>query len=177
MVHRQDTHDFCLIAIEFQRVSTHQDGISWDRCHIYLGWESKRESESASKLSYLGEWNESRKNERASGEAARGRGKESMQRSLIKCHLFFAQTKGNTIGWKMTFRKSKLIDNRLSWHPLRLCVKFGSQGDQIGTENLFQPSKQTGSFDVILAKRILRAEDKSDWVCSSVVFVCVKRLV
>ena len=67
----------------------------------------------------------------------------------------------------MTFRKSKLIDNRPSWHPLRLCVKFGSQGDQIGTENLFQPSMQTGSFDVILAKRILRAEDKSDRVCSS----------
>ena len=64
----------------------------------------------------------------------------------------------------MTFRKSKLIDNRLSWHPLRLC---GSQENQIGTENLFQPSKQTGSFDVILEKRILRAEDKSDRVCSS----------
>ena len=71
----------------------------------------------------------------------------------------------------------------------RLCVKFDSQGDQIGTENLqFQPSKQTGSFDVILAKlyvwkcwianrkesimgscnRILRAEDQSDRVCSSI---------
>ena len=67
----------------------------------------------------------------------------------------------------MTFRKSKLIDNRPSWHPLRLCVKFGSQEDQIGTENLFQPSMQTGSFDVILAKRTLRAEDKSDRVSSS----------
>ena len=67
----------------------------------------------------------------------------------------------------MMFRKPKLIDNRLSWYPLRLCVKFGSQGDQIGTENLFQPSKQTGSFDVILVKRILRAEDKSYQVCSS----------
>ena len=67
----------------------------------------------------------------------------------------------------MTFRKSKLIDNRPSWHPLRLCVKFGSQGDQIGTENLFQPSVQTDSFVLILAKRILRAEDKSDRVCSS----------
>ena len=65
----------------------------------------------------------------------------------------------------MTFRKSKLIDNRPSWHPLRLYVKFGSQGDQIGTENLFQPSMQTGSL--ILAKRILHAEDKSDRVCSS----------
>ena len=96
-----------------------------------------------------------------------GRGKESLQRSLINFHLYFTQTKGNTIGWKMTFRKSKLIDNRPSWHPLRLCVKFGSQGDQIGTENLFQPSMQTGSFVVILAKRILRAEDKSDRVCSS----------
>ena len=67
----------------------------------------------------------------------------------------------------MTFRKSKLIDNRPSWHTLRWCVKFGSQGDQIGTENLFQPSMQTGSFDVILAKKILCAEDKSDRVCSS----------
>ena len=69
----------------------------------------------------------------------------------------------------MTFRKSKLIDNRLSWHPLRLCVKFGSQGDQIGTENLFQPSKQTGSFDVMLLKRILRAEIGFQRLC---VFVC-----
>ena len=60
-----------------------------------------------------------------------------------------------------------MIDNRPSWHPLRLCVKFGSQGDQIGAENLFQPSMQTGSFVVILAKRLLRAEDKSDRVFSS----------
>ena len=50
-----------------------------------------------------------------------------------------------------------MIDNRLSWHPLRLCVKFGFQGDQI----------RTGSFDVTLVKRKLRAEDKSDRVCSS----------
>ena len=60
----------------------------------------------------------------------------------------------------------------------RLCVKFGSEGDHVGTENLqFQPSKQTGSFDVILAKlyvwkcwiasRILRAKDQSDRVCRS----------
>ena len=45
-----------------------------------------------------------------------------------------------------------MIDNRPSWHPLCLCDKFGFQGDQIGTENLFQPSKQRGSFDVILAR-------------------------
>ena len=38
---------------------------------------------------------------------------------LIKFHLSFAQAKGNTIG-------SKLIDNRPSWNPLRLCDKFGS---------------------------------------------------
>ena len=68
----------------------------------------------------------------------------------------------------MTFRKSKLTDNRPSWHPLRRCVKFGSQEDQIGTENLFQPSMQRGSFDVILATRILCVEeDKLDRVCSS----------
>ena len=64
---------------------------------------------------------------------------------------------------------------RPSWHPLRLCVKFGSQGDEIGTENLFQPSMQTGSFDVILEKRILRAEENEN--PSSVVFICVKHLV
>ena len=34
---------------------------------------------------------------RVSGEAARGRGKESLQRSLTNFHLYFAQTKGNTI--------------------------------------------------------------------------------
>ena len=33
-----------------------------------------------------------------------------------------------------------------------LHVKFGSQEDHIGTKNLFQPSKQMGSFDVILTK-------------------------
>ena len=30
--------------------------------------------------------------------AARGRGKESLQRPLINFHSYFAQTKGNTIG-------------------------------------------------------------------------------
>ena len=129
--------------------------------------------------------------------------------------------KGNTIGWKMTFRKSKLIDNRpilalnfrrnvethcsycqnpmfcrwllnslleedqqrmkiafsLGRDNCCLCVKFGSQGFIIiGTENLFQPSKQMGSFDVILVKlyvwkwwianRVLRAMDRSDRVSS-----------
>ena len=37
-VHREDKHDFSLIVIsEFQLVSTHQDDISWDRCHICQG--------------------------------------------------------------------------------------------------------------------------------------------
>ena len=43
-----------------------------------------------------------------------------------------------------------------------MCIR-----DRIGTENLFQPSKQTDSFDVILVKRILRAKDKSNRVSSS----------
>ena len=34
-----------------------------------------------------------RENAGASGKAARGRGKESLQRSLINFHLYFAQTK------------------------------------------------------------------------------------
>jgi len=80
----------------------------------------------ANKLSYMSEQNESHENAWASSKAARDRGKESLQRSLTKFHLYFAQTKGNTIGWKMTFRKTKLIDNRPSWHLLRQCVKFGS---------------------------------------------------
>ena len=61
----------------------------------------------------------------------------------------------------------------------RLCgcsfkVKFGSQARHIGTENLFHPSKQKGSFGVILAKLcesvglpVKYCEDKSDRVCSS----------
>ena len=61
----------------------------------------------------------------------------------------------------------------------RLCgcsfrVKFGSQARHIATENLFQPSKQKGSFGVILAKLcesvglpVKYCEDKSDRVCSS----------
>ena len=60
----------------------------------------------------------------------------------------------------------------------RLCVKIGSQGDQTGTENLFQPSKQ--AFDVILAfesctcesvgslpVEYRKDEDKSDRIFSS----------
>ena len=47
-------------------------------------------------------------------------GKESLQQSLINFHFYFAQTKGNTIGWKIMFRKSKLIDSRPGWHPLNL---------------------------------------------------------
>ena len=85
-------------------------------------------------LSYLGERSESRENARASERAAKPRGAEERRGyndgSLIKFHLYFAQTNWNTIGWKMTFRKTKLIDNRPSWHPLRLCDKYGSQGDQ-----------------------------------------------
>ena len=42
--------------------------------------------------------NKPHENAGASGKAARGRGKESLQRSLINFHLYFAQTKGNTIG-------------------------------------------------------------------------------
>ena len=57
---------------------------------------------------------------RASSEAARGRRKESLQPSLTNFHLYFAQTKGNTIGWKMTFRKLKLSDNR----PSRPALNF-----------------------------------------------------
>ena len=41
-------------------------------------------------------------NARASGEAARSRGRKSLQRSLINFHLYFAQTKGNTVFIRLT---------------------------------------------------------------------------
>ena len=80
--------------------------------------------------------------------------------------------------------KKKTVRGRKSLSPsvrdnFRLCgcsfkVKFGSQARHIGTENLFQPSKQKGSFGVILAKLcesvglpVKYCEDKSDRVCSS----------
>ena len=49
-----------------------------------------------SKLSIYGE-------HLASNKAARGEGKESLQRSLINFHFCFAQTKQNTIGLKVTY--------------------------------------------------------------------------
>ena len=61
----------------------------------------------------------------------------------------------------------------------RLCgcsfkVQYGSQARQIGTENLFQPSKQKGSIGVVLVKRcenmgltLKQCEGKSDRVCSA----------
>ena len=61
----------------------------------------------------------------------------------------------------------------------RLCgcsfkVQYGSLARQIGTENLFQPSKQKGSIGVVLAKqcdevglKVTRSESKSDRVCAA----------
>ena len=47
---------------------------------------------------------------RASGEAARGLGKQNLQRPLIKFHLYFVLTKGNTISWKLrSGNQSRLI--------------------------------------------------------------------
>ena len=89
-----------------------------------------------------------RESERRSPE-----GERKGELATVSQKIWFVHTKGNTIYWKMTFRKSNLIDNRPSWRRLRLYVKFGFRGDQIGTENLFQPSKQTDSFDVILPKK------------------------
>ena len=67
-----------------------------------------------SKLSCLGEQSERRDNALVSDL----QGKEGLQQSVINFSLYFAQMRGNTIGWKMTFWKSKLIDNRPSWPAL-----------------------------------------------------------
>ena len=75
----------------------------------------------------MGEQSELCEKAQASGEAMRGRGKESLQQCLINFHLYFAQTKGNTVGWKMTFGKSKLIDNRPGWHPLNFVREVETQ--------------------------------------------------
>ena len=96
---------------------------------------------------------------------ARGRGKESLQRSLINFHSYFAQMKGNTI---VTFRKSKLIDNRPSWPAL----------------NFHGNVERRCSY----RQNPCYVEDRSDRVCSSCgrkirtlhasgVLICVKRLV
>ena len=52
---------------------------------------------------------------------------------------------------KKTGKGRKLLSPSVK-ENFHLCVKFGSKGDHAGTQNLFQPSKQTGSFDVIVAK-------------------------
>ena len=58
----------------------------------------------------------------------------------------------------------------------RLCgysfkVQYGSLARQIGTENLFQPSKQKGSIGVVLAKqvglKVTRSASISDRVCAA----------
>ena len=61
----------------------------------------------------------------------------------------------------------------------RLCgcsfkVQYGALARQIGTENLFQPSKQKGSTGVVLAKqcdevglKVTRSESKLDRVCAA----------
>ena len=67
-----------------------------------------------SKLSCLGEQSELRDNALVSDL----QGKEGLQQSVINFSLYCAQTRGNTIGWKMTFWKSKLIDNKPSWPAL-----------------------------------------------------------
>ena len=68
-----------------------------------------------SKLSYMGEPHE---NVWATGKAARGQGKESLQQPPINVHLYmyFAQTKG-----KMMFQKSELIDNRPNSWEMYVC--------------------------------------------------------
>ena len=45
---------------------------------------------------------------------------------FICSYLYFAQTKVNTIGLKMTFRKSKLIHNRPGWPPQNFREKCGN---------------------------------------------------
>ena len=53
--------------------------------------------------------------ERANGEAASGRGKERLQRSLIKFHLYFAQTKG-----KYNWLKNDVPKNKVNWLQAKL---------------------------------------------------------
>ena len=45
---------------------------------------------------------------------------------FICSYLYFAQTKVNTIGLKMTFRKWKFIHNRPGWPPLNFREKCGN---------------------------------------------------
>ena len=70
---------------------------------------------------------------------------------------------------KMTFRKTKLIDDRPSWQPSLFVCQVGFSGESECYRELVSALKadEGGSFDLVLAKRILRAEDKSRRVFSS----------
>ena len=90
-----------------------------------------------SKLSCLGEQSERRDNALVSDL----QGKEGLQQSVINFSLYFAQMRGNTIGWKMTFWKSKLIDNRPSWPALNFRGKH----------------RNTNFQDALIAKTVMLA--------------------
>ena len=89
-----------------------------------------------SKLSYLGKRSKPRENVRA-------RGPRKRELAMISHEFSFPH-------WKP--RDSANVPQ----------IREVTTACQVSSENLFQPSKQTGSFDVVLVKRILRAEDKSD---------------
>ena len=82
--------------------------------------------------------------ERASERRSReGQRKGELATIYHKISFVLRSDEGKYHWLKNDVPEIKLIDNRPSWHLLRQRVKFGSRGDQIGTDNLFQPSKQT----------------------------------
>ena len=76
-------------------------------------------------------------------------------------HLYFAQTKRNTIGWKMTLQKLKLIDNRPSWPALA--------GNVETRQNLCYVEQSLSS----LRKRKPAKEENSSLLMWEITVVCV----
>ena len=90
---------------------------------------------------------------------------------FICSYLYFAQTKVNTIGLKMTFRKSKFIHNRPGWPPLNFREKCGN------TMLLLQkPMLCRRSLNSLWERRLAEEETRS-LLLWEITVVCVSSLV
>ena len=86
-------------------------------------------------------------------------------------YLYFAQTKGNTIGWKVTFRKWKLIDNRPSQPALTFRRRCRNMMLLSPKPVLCQRSLNS------LRKRRLAEEENRSLLLWETTVICVSNLV
>jgi len=115
--------------------------VCWQALHL---WQAKRGP---------------RENARVSGEAARDGGKGRLQRSLVNFHFCFAQTKQNTIGWKMTRRQLILIDVIPCWPAISSCRilwKHSAYGNLEYYDYSFLRRGKRELFPTVIGERFLR---------------------